>query len=277
MTELPDLDWLRLREPLDAASHQAPLIAGFVARLPQRPRLVEFGAGIGASFRLLAPAIGRAQAWTLVERDEAALGEAFEHIALWAEARGCTVTWPGRALLVHTGSGAWRVEGRVDAPLDPTAALRGARADAVICSVAGWNAPGAWFAQLADAVRIPVLLLMVPDGRQTWMPAHGADAAIRTGLRRMRDAGGASDLAGILRPFRARGFALRVAPADWRLRRTPPLLATALAHATTLAAGVALPSQRTRIAEWQEARLDQARRGRLAIRIGHRDILALPP
>jgi hypothetical protein len=38
-----------------------------------------------------------------------------------------------------------------------------------------------------------------------------------------------------------------------------------------------MPQRRGAIAAWQAARLRQIGRGRLAIRVGHRDILALPP
>jgi hypothetical protein len=37
------------------------------------------------------------------------------------------------------------------------------------------------------------------------------------------------------------------------------------------------PPQRAAIADWLHARLRQIAAGRLAIRIGHRDSLALPP
>jgi len=51
----------------------------------------------------------------------------------------------------------------------------------------------------------------------------------------------------------------------------------ALIDGTAGAARNARPSQAAAITAWQEARLRQALRGRLAITIGHRDILALPP
>jgi hypothetical protein len=51
----------------------------------------------------------------------------------------------------------------------------------------------------------------------------------------------------------------------------------ALIDGTADAARSARPAQADAITAWQEARLRQALRGRLAITIGHRDILALPP
>jgi hypothetical protein len=51
----------------------------------------------------------------------------------------------------------------------------------------------------------------------------------------------------------------------------------ALIEGAAGAARTARPLNAAAIIDWQEARLHQAMRARLAIRIGHRDILALPP
>jgi hypothetical protein len=112
MSEHFDGDWLDLREPYDAAARDAGL-AGILSRaLPPRPRILDLGAGTGALLRWLGHWIGRAQAWTLVDADEALITRAFETIADRAEAVGWRVTWPGRrTLLVHSPAGAWRVEG----------------------------------------------------------------------------------------------------------------------------------------------------------------------
>src|ERR671917_464861 len=83
--------------------------AGAIARLPARPRLLDLGAGTGSLFRWLAPRIGRAQAWTLVEADRDMAEAAFDTIADRAESVGLRVTFPSRrTLLVHAPGGAWR-------------------------------------------------------------------------------------------------------------------------------------------------------------------------
>jgi hypothetical protein len=46
---------------------------------------------------------------------------------------------------------------------------------------------------------------------------------------------------------------------------------------TAQAASQAMPTRVGKIAAWIRARLDQAAQARLAIRIGHCDILAFPP
>ena len=76
---------------------------------------------------------------------------------------------------------------------------------------------------------------------------------------------------------RARGFVTASAPSDWRIPRTALRMQRALIDGTADAARNARPAHADAITAWQEARLRQALRGRLAITIGHRDILALPP
>ena len=75
----------------------------------------------------------------------------------------------------------------------------------------------------------------------------------------------------------ARGCVTASAPSDWRIPRTALRMQRALIDGTADAARNARPAQADAITEWQEARLRQALRGRLAITIGHRDILFLPP
>ena len=111
MSEEFDLSWLDLREPFDAFARSEALAAALLARLPARPRLIDLGAGTGSLLRWLAPRIGRAQAWTLVDSSAAMAEAAFDTIADRAELMGFPVTAPNkRTLLVHAPGGAWRIE-----------------------------------------------------------------------------------------------------------------------------------------------------------------------
>ena len=118
------------------------------------------------------------------------------------------------------------------------------------------------------------------DGRDTWQPRHPHDALVRTAFRRdMRRDKGFGPALGTAAPnvLMARGCATASAPSDWRIPRTALRMQRALIDGTADAARNARPAQADAITEWQEARLRQALRGRLAITIGHRDILFLPP
>jgi SAM-dependent methyltransferase len=68
----PDFaDWLRLREPADAAARSADLVDALRARLPaDRPLVVhDLGSGTGSMARWLAPRLPGPQRWELHERD----------------------------------------------------------------------------------------------------------------------------------------------------------------------------------------------------------------
>jgi hypothetical protein len=107
---------------------------------------------------------------------------------------------------------------------------------------------------------------------------------VRAGFRRdqLRDKGlgpalGARAPAAVRRALAARGFRVASAASDWRI---PPAAGAMLAALVEGHAGAALrqmPRHVDAIADWRAVRLRQAADGRLAIRIGHRDSLALPP
>lgn len=283
MSEGFSADWLALREPFDRVARSRALAARLAALLPARPRIMDLGAGTASLFRWLAPIIGRAQAWTIVDADETLLGHAFARTAGWAEARGYRVTTPGRALLVHTPQGAWRIEAlATDFAADPARLPLGAH-DAVACSALMDLVSSAWAERLAAALRVPLLACLNVDGRDRWRPAHPDDRLVARGFARdlRRDKGfgramGTSAAAMLARRLAARGFRIATAPSDWII---PPIAAPmleAMVRGHAAAAAHALPAAAARIAAWEQARLDALARGRLALAIGHRDLLALP-
>jgi SAM-dependent methyltransferase len=285
MTETFDADWLALREAWDAVARAPRLARALSAALPTRPRLLDLGAGSGSLFRWLAPRIARAQAWTLVDADQALMDTAFGTIADWAEARGLTVTWPGRTtLLVHTPGGAWRVEGLVADLAEAPDTLPLHAADAVVNSALCDLVSAAWVERMAAALRVPFYAALCVEGHARFLPRHPGDAAVRAGFARdqARDKGFGPALGGaaagaIGRAFTARGFRVLSAPSPWAIPGAADLMAAELARGHAAAAMAWAPRHRGAIAAWRAARLEQAGRGRLAVRVGHRDVLALPP
>ena len=65
--------WLDLREGYDRAARSDALMRRFVSLLPQRPRLVDLGAGSGGNVRALAPLLPPDARWRLVDDDAALL------------------------------------------------------------------------------------------------------------------------------------------------------------------------------------------------------------
>jgi SAM-dependent methyltransferase len=283
MSEGFSADWLALREPFDRVARSRRLAARLAETLPARPRIMDLGAGTAALFRFLAPIIGRAQAWTIVDADEALLGYAFARTADWAEARGWRVTTPGRALLIHTPHGAWRIEAlATDFAEDPSRLPFHAQ-DAVVCSALMDLVSAAWAERLAAALRVPFLACLNVDGRDRFRPAHPDDRLVARGfthdMRRDKGFGRAMGTAApvtLARLFTARGFTVATAPSDWIIPTIARPMLEAMVRGHAAAAANALPAAAARIAAWEAARLGALARGRLALTIGHRDLLALP-
>ena len=297
MSEAFDLDWLDLREPFDAAARSDELARRLLARLPARPRFLDLGAGTGSLLRFLAPRLGRAQVWTLVDADRELLEAAYDSIADRAESVGYKVAFPNRrTLLVHAPGGAWRVETLVADLAEAPRNLPLANADAVVCSALCDLVSRPWLERLAAALRVPFYAALCVTGRDRFIPPHPADPVVAAGFRRdqARDKGfggmalGPRAPAAIAAAFGARGFEVASASSDWVVRGRgleplPGMNQAASRFLSELAMGHAEAAQRQdrkagpRIAAWLEDRLDQAAGRRLQARIGHRDVLALPP
>jgi SAM-dependent methyltransferase len=311
VTEQFDADWLTLREPFDHAARSVALAQRLADRLPKRPRLLELGAGTGSLFRWLAPIIGRGQDWILVDADAALLEDAFGRTAAWARQRGFAASAPNDTLLVTTPLGLWRMQAlrrdlsswsgltrpaarlastndtgsdRRTNPANAKARMPLPESDAVLCSALLDLVSSTWLRELCNRLNVPFLACLTVDGRDVWQPQHPNDALVRAAFRhdqrRNKDFGpalGSAAPTSALNALNARGFVTASAPTDWRISRSALRMQRALIDSTADAARNARPSRRRAITAWQETRLRQAMRARLAIRIGHRDILALPP
>ncbi len=296
MSEEFSLVWLDLREPFDAMARSEALVDRLLARLPARPRFLDLGAGTGSLLRYIAPRLGRAQAWTLVDADRELLEAAYDTIADRAEAIGYTVSFPNkRTLLVHAPGGAWRVETVVADLAEAPRGLPLANADAVVCSALADLVSRPWLERLAAALRVPFYAGLCVDGRERFTPPHPADHVVASGFRRdqARDKGFAGPALGARAPgviaevFGARGFAVESAPSDWVVRGRGVAAVPGMGEASgrflaELVMGHAEAARQQdrrgdrRIEAWMEARLDQVAGRNLAARIGHRDVLALP-
>lgn len=284
MAEEFDLDWLDLREPFDAMARSEDVAAALLALLPARPRLLDLGAGTGSLFRWLAPRIGRAQAWTLVDHSREMAEAAFDTIADRADAVGLNVTAPNkRTLLVHAPGGAWRVEALAADLADAPRNLPLHNADAVVCSALCDLVSTGWLERMAAALRIPFYSALNVDGREQFLPPHPADHLVHAGFARdqARDKGfgralGPRAPAEMARVFAARGFRVVSGASAWQVHRTETQMAAELAMGHANAALAQEKRLAPRVQAWREARLDQAARARLAVRIGHRDVVVLP-
>jgi hypothetical protein len=272
---------IRASDHADDLMRTSVLAERFSALMPKRPVIVNIGSGSGDVFRYLAPVIGRAQAWLFVESDTAQLGLSLDAAALWAEAQGWTLTWPGRALLLHRPGGAWRIEGLVvDFAGSPPAQVR--QADGVVSGALLERVPAAWIGRLASMLRSPLLACGLADGRVTWLPRDPLDAPVARWWRRSlaRDVGlgpalGTDAAATIRRALAPRGFAVTTAPSEWRVPARSVRALDLVRHIADEARGVAGTSAAS-ITDWEARRGRLALQRRLGARIGHVDLLATP-
>lgn len=289
MAESFDGDWLDLREPYDAAARNPELAAMLSAALPARPRILDLGAGTGSLLRWLGHFIGRAQAWTLVDADAELIERAFETIAERAEAVGWAATFPGkRTLLVHAPGGAWRVEALIADLVQAPANLPLGKVDAVVNTALCDLVSRGWVEAMAAACarhRLPFYAALNVTGRERFTPPYPGDALVMRGFRRdqRRDKGfggvalGPAAPDAIAEAFAAHGYAVHRGASDWIVDRRARLFAQEIATGHGAAALAWERRSADVIEDWIEARRAQAADGLLAVRIGHQDVLALPP
>lgn len=288
MTETFDADWLSQREEHDHAARDARLALALSAALPERPRLLDLGAGTGSLFRWLAPILGRAQAWTLVDADLGLIQRAFAETEAWAKAKGWTTSWPSRqVLLVHTSTGAWRMEGLITDLREAPRNLPLDRADAVVNTALCDLVSRAWVERMAQGLgqhRLPFYAALNVSGHERFFPPHPADRLVARGFRRdqARDKGfggvalGPDAPSAMARAFGAAGYTVLRAPSDWRIGRDASDFAAAVAIGHAAAARAKLPRHVGAVTNWLATRERQGRHHVLSARIGHTDLLALP-
>ena len=280
-------DWLALREKLDQQARNRALAKALADCLSSLPHLLDLGAGTGSLFRFMAPIIGRPQNWIFADADESLLYVALDRTAEWAEHSGMGVaSRHGRgklSLRLHTSAGEWQIETLVadlsrvpqGLPLDAV--------DAVVCSALLDLVSRSWMARLFTALRVPFYAGLTVNGHDSWIPRHSADAVVRTAFRQdqRRDKGLGSALGNdagttALQLLGDLGFHTRVATSDWRIPSSARAVTSRFAQMTGSSARQSMPAQAKKIGEWTKARLEQAAKARLSIRIGHYDILGIP-
>ncbi|HXP30199.1 MAG TPA: class I SAM-dependent methyltransferase [Stellaceae bacterium] len=279
--------WLALREPADEAARAWGLARRFAGAMPRGRtlRLLDLGAGTGANARALAPLIAVDQDWHLVERDTALLGAQAEAFGTWAQCRGYAICAEADAIAIEAAGARWRFFGTahdlagdwssLPAPIDGVAAA----AFFDLVSAAWLGGFARWLAQ----ARLPLLAALTVDGKREWLPPTPEDAIVAAAFRRhqQRDKGfgpalGAGAAAALAQSLAAAGCHIAEQPSEWRIGAGERHLLAALVAGEAAAARAADPASAQAIARWAERRRGAAAADKLALVIGHRDLLALP-
>lgn len=264
-------DWLAAREPADLRARNADVRSAFRAHLREtarrhgkRPlRVLDLGAGTGATMRALAPHLDMPLRWRLAEHDR-------ELIAL------------AREFAARDG-----FEAEVVAA-DLSQGISGALLDGVdaVSTSAFLDLVSAdWVDGLAETLRhagLPFLAMLTYDGRQSLDPEHPFDAGVRAAMatHQGRDKGfgpalGPAAHAHAAASFRKQGFRIVEGSSDWQA------LTEETAFQTMLVEGWAQAARETgadsaEVDDWLALRLAQIADARLVTRVGHLDLAALP-
>jgi len=269
-------DWLQQREPFDTAARdeaarRLQLAARLHAMAPPAGtpwRVIDLGCGTGANQRWLAPRLGGAQQWLVLDHDAALLrgwppsvsGPGFE----------ASVVCQQMDLAQHLEALPWHAAHLVTA----SALLDLVSADWLQRMVA-----------LAVAARSAMLFTLNVDGRHDWEPVDPLDSAVGRLFARhqRRDKGFGPALGGaavpvLRRALQGSGYRVFSATSDWRLHSLESAHAGAMQHA--LVDGMAQaaceqdPASIAALEAWRQRRHALAASGRLSV--GHVDLLALP-
>ncbi|MCL1628226.1 class I SAM-dependent methyltransferase [Roseibaca sp. V10] len=246
-------DWLSLRAPADRAARDARLLAMAGARAGER--IVDLGAGTGATVRAMSDVVPTGMRWTLVDND------------------------PGLLALAPRLGG--RVTG-VQADLTELDALPLDGATLVTASALLDLVSEAWLEGLvARLVRagLPFYAALSYDGEMSWTPEHDEDAAVTRAFNadQRSDKGfgpalGAESATRAATLFRNAGYTVELADSPWRLGPTDQTLQAELLDGIATAAARAGHNGTELWLATRRAALDHAE-----VRIGHKDLLAVPP
>jgi SAM-dependent methyltransferase len=296
-------EWLALREPVDHRARSAGLIQRLTLWLtetgaPAPLAILDLGAGAGSNLRYSAPLLEGKQHWTCVDQDPELLAALLPQTAAWAQARDLVATPEEGGLRIDGQDLCCRVltrrldlaAGAAALPLEPgTILVASALMDLVSES---------WLADLLQACarqRSPLLAALNYDGRVELTPREPLDGLVIALVNghQGRDKGlgpalGPSAPRALARLGRVLGYEPHAEQSDWDLEADLVRIQEALMAGWANAAGEqirdapatdakALDQRLASIDRWLDARLSHVFAGRSRLRVGHQDLLLLPP
>jgi SAM-dependent methyltransferase len=294
-------DWLRMREPFDAAAREEAAAALWLtsrlsawrAQRCEPWRVIDLACGTGANLRWLAPRLGGLQQWLVVDHDAQLLHHWPEHLAPADGPSGVPAGLEGGLDLSHplrlTGAGfdAAIVRQQMDL-MERLEALPWHAAELVTASALLDLVGLDWLHRLvrAGAASGAALLMSLNvDGRHVWAPEDTLDDTVgrlfADHQRRDKGLGPALGLAAVdtlKAALGAAGYRVFSAASDWHVDGSagaqPLALQCALIDGMASAACEQSSTEAPEVRAWRQRRLALAHEARL--HVGHLDVLALP-
>ena len=271
--------WLDLREPADRRARNPSLLALLADRFSHHDRIgiVDLGCGTGSNLRAIAPILSARQRWSLVDHNPALLAVARERLAAWSNAFDNTapdlaLAREGRSLTVDFREADLASDSNI---VVPPADLITAAALFDLVSVAWIRA----FVSAVAARRAVFYAALTYDGGESWSPPHPSDRAIsaaflvhQAGDKGFGPAAGPGATAALVEAFQAAGYRVRTAQSPWRLGRRDERLIRDRAEGIAAAVRETGRLPPRDVNGWLAARVAAA-----TSRVGHTDLLALPP
>ena len=273
-------EWLRLREPADAAARNREIAAGLSGHLAGRTEVTftDLGCGTGANLRytalLLPPGIR--QRWRLLDHDRRLLSSARGQLTAWADESSET---PCALKLRKDGR---EIEVALYEADFSAGAERFLQPDEIVTASAFFDLVSkdwiARFVRAAAALRAAVYAPLIYNGYQVWSPPHPADGpmVVAFNVHQRRDKGfgtaaGPSAAAALYDAFCDGGYTVSSGGSSWRLGPQDANLIAMLAENSAAAVAEMGLFDEQAITKWKESR-----RAAASCLIGHSDILALP-
>ncbi len=263
-------EWLRLREPADAAARSRRLVGEVRSMLPIGGVAVihDLGSGSGSMARWLAPQLPGPQHWVLYDRDDDLLSLAVANLPAGAhdaapvsiETRQRDIT----RLAPQELAGAALVTASALLDMLTTEEL-----ERLVATCVGAGCP--------------VLIALSVTGHVELTPPDAFDRSVTEAFnahqRRATRAGrllGPDAVGAAARGFTRRGFDIRVEPSPWRLGPDEAALATQWFTGWLAAACEQRPELCVEAPAYSRRRLAEATTGQLGVTVEHQDLLARP-
>jgi SAM-dependent methyltransferase len=282
--------WLDLREPIDAASRSQHL-----KKLPLRRRpgsgvlpVLDLACGTGANLRYLAPRLGGAQKWTLVDNDPVLLGALPDRLAAWAGTVNARLSADGGHAMRIRGPGfechvcSRKLDLINDMDKLETEGVQLVTASALLDLVSRQ-----WLQALALSCHrqgVGVLFALNYDGRICIDPADPMDERLCELFNRHQctDKGfgaalGPASALAVQQLFSGLGYQLQVQPSDWLIGPDQVSLQKMLVHGWLDAAVEMAPEEVGQLQAWSSRRGMQIETSRLQISVGHVDVVGWLP